>query len=293
MRETHKFINFLLFFSSLLTSLLIIFILFFLLSSGLKLFKSISLKEFFLNPVWNPTGYFKREYGLLPNLWGSFLVTFLALIIAIPVGIFSAIFVSEELKKISWLYNLIKGIIELFAAFPSVIIGFFGLVYLAPLIQNLFSLSSGLCVLNGGIILALMCLPTIISICEASLSQVPLIYKEAGYALGVSRFQTTLKIVLPAAKSGIIAGILLGFGRAIGETMAMLMVLGNSPIIAKSLFSPTRTLTTTIAIEMGETAKNTPHFFALFMLGVILFIISFIVNLIGNYIAQKRIKLVI
>ncbi len=293
MKETHKFINFLLFFSSLLTSLLIIFILFFLLSAGLKLFKSISPKEFFFHPVWNPTGYFKNEYGLLPNLWGSILVTFLALIIAIPVGIFSAIFLSEELKKISWLYNLVKGIIELFAAFPSVIIGFFGLVYLAPLIQNLFSLSSGLCVLNGGIILALMCLPTIISICEASISQVPLIYKEAGYALGVSRFQTTLKIVLPTAKSGIIAGILLGFGRAIGETMAMLMVLGNSPITAKSLFSPTRTLTTTIAIEMGETAKNTPHFFALFMLGVILFIISFIVNLIGNYFAQKRIKLII
>ena len=138
-----------------------------------------------------------------------------------------------------------------------------------------------------------MCLPTIISICEASISQVPLIYKEASYALGVSRFHTTLKVVLPAAKSGIIAGILLGFGRAIGETMAMLMVLGNSPIIAKSLFQPTRTLTTTIAIEMGETAKNTPHFFALFMLGVVLFVISFVVNLIGNYFAQKRIKVVI
>ncbi|MEO0087207.1 MAG: phosphate ABC transporter permease subunit PstC [candidate division WOR-3 bacterium] len=293
MRESHSFINFVLFLSALITSLLIIFILFFLLSSGLQLFKFISLKEFFFNPVWNPTGYFKSDYGLLPNLWGSFIVTFLALIIAVPFGILSAIFLSEELKKISWLYNLVKGIIELFAAFPSVIIGLFGLVYLAPLIQRIFSLPSGLCVLNGGIILALMCLPTIISICEASISQVPLIYKEASYALGVSRFHTTLKVVLPAAKSGIIAGILLGFGRAIGETMAMLMVLGNSPIIAKSLFQPTRTLTTTIAIEMGETAKNTPHFFALFMLGVVLFVISFVVNLIGNYFAQKRIKVVI
>lgn len=293
MKESHKIINLVLFLSALITSLLIIFILFFLLSSGLQLFRFISLKDFFLNPVWNPTGYFKSDYGLLPNLWGSFIVTFLALIIAVPFGILSAIFLSEELKKISWLYNFVKGIVELFAAFPSVIIGLFGLVYLAPLIQKIFSLPSGLCVLNGGIILALMCLPTIISICEASISQVPLTYKEASYALGVSRFQTTLKIVLPAAKSGIIAGILLGFGRAIGETMAMLMVLGNAPIIAKSLFQPSRTLTTTIAIEMGETAKNTPHFFALFMLGVVLFIISFIVNLIGNYFAQKRIKVMI
>lgn len=291
MKESHKFINFLLFFFSLLTSLLVVFILIFLLSSGVKLFKFISFKDFFLNPIWNPTGYFRNDYGLLPNLWGSFLVTFLALIIAIPFGISSAIFLSEELKKISWLYNLVKGIIELFAAFPSVIIGFFGLVYLAPLIQKIFSLSSGLCVLNGGIILALMCLPTIISICEASISAIPLIYKEASYALGVSRFHTTLKIVLPAAKSGIIAGILLGFGRAIGETMAVLMVIGNSPIIAKSLFSPTRTLTATIAIEMGETAKNTPHFFALFMLSIVLFIISFSVNLIGNYFGQRRPKL--
>jgi len=293
MKETHKLINFLLFSFSLITSLLVIFMLLFLLFYGSRLFKFISFKDFFFNPVWNPTGYFKSDYGLLPNLWGSLLVTSLALLIGIPFGIFSAIFLSEELKRIPWLYNLLKGIIELFAAFPSVIIGFFGLVYLAPLIQKIFSLRSGLCVLNGSLILALMSLPTIIAICEASLSQIPMIYKEASYALGVSRIQTALKIVLPAAKSGVIAGILLGFGRAIGETMAMLMVLGNSPIIAKSLFSPTRTLTTTIAIEMGETAKDTPHFFALFALGVVLFVISFIVNLIGYYFAQKRIKMVL
>ncbi len=270
------------------SSLVLVGILLLLAVYGLRTFGEVSFTDFLLGKVWNPDAYGEPQYGLIPNLWGTFLTTIIALFIALPTGILSALFLSERLK--GSLRMTIKTIIELFAGFPSVVIGFFGLALVAPLISRLFSVPSGLGVLNAGIILALMSLPTIITISDDALRIVPEAFREASYALGASKWQTSIKVVLPAAKSGIIAAGLLGFGRAVGETMAVLMVAGNAPIIARSLFDPTRTITSTIAIELGEVAQNTTHFFALFTLGLILFLISLVVNLLAESALKKERK---
>ncbi|MEO0100194.1 MAG: phosphate ABC transporter permease subunit PstC [candidate division WOR-3 bacterium] len=270
------------------SSLVLVGILLLLAVYGLRTFGEVKFTDFLFGKVWNPDAYGEPQYGLIPNLWGTFLTTIIALLIALPTGILSALFLSERLK--GSLRMTIKTIIELFAGFPSVVIGFFGLTLVAPLISRLFNVPSGLGVLNAGIILALMSLPTIITISDDALRIVPEAFREASYALGASKWQTSIKVVLPAAKSGIIAAGLLGFGRAVGETMAVLMVAGNAPIIARSLFDPTRTITSTIAIELGEVAQNTTHFFALFTLGLILFLISLVVNLLAESALKKERK---
>ncbi|MEO0101834.1 MAG: phosphate ABC transporter permease subunit PstC [candidate division WOR-3 bacterium] len=270
------------------SSLVLVGILLLLAVYGLRTFGEVKFTDFLFGKVWNPDAYGEPQYGLIPNLWGTFLTTIIALFIALPTGILSALFLSERLK--GSLRMTIKTIIELFAGFPSVVIGFFGLTLVAPLISRLFNVPSGLGVLNAGIILALMSLPTIITISDDALRIVPEAFREASYALGASKWQTSIKVVLPAAKSGIIAAGLLGFGRAVGETMAVLMVAGNAPIIARSLFDPTRTITSTIAIELGEVAQNTTHFFALFTLGLILFLISLVVNLLAESALKKERK---
>jgi len=242
--------------------------------------------DFLFGTVWNPDAYGQPQYGLMPNLWGTFLTTFLAFLIALPSGILSALFLSEAISG-RWRI-IIKTVVELFAGFPSVVIGFLGLTIVAPLISRLFNVPSGMGVLNASLILALMALPTIITISDDALRAVPATFREASYALGVSKWQTSVKVVLPAARFGVMAASLLGFGRAVGETMAVLMVAGNAPIIAKSLFDPTRTITTTIAIELGEVPSNTTHFFALFTLGLVLFLISLAVNFLSIIIQKKE-----
>lgn len=182
----------------------------------------------------------------------------------------------------------VKMVVELFAGFPSVVIGLFGLVVLAPLIARTFNLSSGLNLFTASIILAVMSLPTIISVSEDALRVVPHSYREAAYALGASPWTTAIKVILPAARSGILAAVMLGFGRAIGETMAVLMVAGNAPIIPRSLFDPVRTITTTLAIELGETAANSIHFFSLFALGFVLFVIALATNLIAESLIRRE-----
>lgn len=246
----------------------------------------LRVNDFLFGTSWNPDAYGQPRYGIIPLFLGSFLTTIIALIIAIPLGIASAIFIAERLK--GGLRITIKMLVELFAGFPSVVIGFFGLVVLAPFLARLFNIPSGLNVLNAGLLLGLMSLPTIISVSDDALRVVPHSYREAAYALGASPWTTAIRIILPAARSGILAAILLGFGRAIGETMAVLMVAGNAPLIPKSLFDPVRTITTTIAIELGESSFNSVHFFALFALGFILFLLALGTNLIAESLIKRE-----
>lgn len=248
--------------------------------------KRASLTGFLFGRVWNPDAYGEPSYGFVPLFLGSLLTTLIALVIAVPLGIASAVFVSERLR--GWLRVTVKTIVELFAGFPSVVLGFFGLIVLGPFIARLFGVSSGLNLLNAGFILGLMALPTIISVTDDALRVVPQSYREAAYALGATPLTTALRVVIPAAKSGILAAAMLGFGRAIGETMVVLMVAGNAPLIPRSLFDPVRTITSTIAIELGETPFNTTHFFALFALGFVLFLIALATNLVAESLIRRE-----
>jgi phosphate transport system permease protein len=217
---------------------------------------------------------------------GSFFTTLIALLLAVPLGIASAVFISERLK--GWLRVTVKTVVEFFAGFPSVVLGFFGLIVLGPFIARLFHASSGLNLLTAGLLLALMALPTIISVTDDALRVVPHSYREAAYALGATPLTTALRVVVPAARSGILAAAMLGFGRAIGETMVVLMVAGNAPLIPRSPFDPVRTITSTIAIELGETPFDTTHFFALFALGFVLFLIALATNLLAESLIRRE-----
>lgn len=248
--------------------------------------RPVTIWEFFLGKTWNPDAYGEPHYGIIPLLIGSLLTTIIALAIAVPAGIASAIFIAERLE--GWLQTTVKTVVELFAGFPSVVLGFFGLVVLGPLLARIAQVSSGLGLLTAGIVLGTMALPTVITVSDDAIRIVPHSYREAAYALGASRFTTAIRIVLPAARSGILAATMLGFGRAIGETMAVLMVAGNAPLIPKSLFDPVRTITSTIAIELGETAFNTIHFFSLFALGFVLFLIALATNLLAELLIQRE-----
>ena len=272
--------------NAVLSAVVLLGILAFLLLYGVRTFRDTSVLRFLTGTVWNPDAYGEPSYGLIPLLLGSFVTTAIALIIAIPLGIASAIFISERLK--GWVRVTAKTLVELFAGFPSVVLGFFGLVVLAPLIAHILHVPSGLNSLNAGLLLGLMSLPTIISVSDDALRVVPGSYREAAYALGATPWTTALRVVLPAARSGILAAVMLGFGRAIGETMVVLMVAGNAPLIPKNLSEPVRTITSTIAIELGESSFNTTHFYALFALGFVLFIIALGTNLIAESLIRRE-----
>lgn len=273
-------------FNALLAAAVLLGILGFLLVYGLRTFAGTPVLGFLFGGRWNPDAYGEPTYGLIPLLAGSFFTTLIALAIGIPVGIAGAVFIAERLK--GRFRVVVKTVVELFAGFPSVVLGFFGLVVVAPFIARLFNVSSGLGLLNAGFILAMMSLPTIISVSDDALRVVPQSYREAAYALGATPWTTAIRVVLPAAKSGILAAVMLGFGRAVGETMAVLMVAGNAPIIPKSLFDPVQTVTSTIAIELGEVAFHSTHFYALFALGLVLFIIALATNLIAESMVRRE-----
>jgi len=272
--------------NAVFSAVVLLGILAFLLLYGVRTFSSTPLLKFLSGTVWNPDAYGEPSYGLLPLLLGSFASTAIALIIAIPLGIASAVFISERLK--GWVRVTVKTLVELFAGFPSVVLGFFGLVVLAPLIARIFNVPSGLNLLNAGLLLSVMSLPTIISVSDDALRVVPHSYREAAYALGATPWTTAIRIVLPAARSGILAAVMLGFGRAVGETMAVLMVAGNAALIPKSLFDPIRTITSTIAIELGESAFGDTHFYSLFALGFVLFLLALATNLIAESLIRRE-----
>jgi phosphate transport system permease protein len=239
----------------------------------------------FLKKTWDPTSPVKAEYGMLSMVMSTLLVTVGALALAVPIGLGVAAYLSDVAH---WrVREIVKPIVEMLAAIPSVVIGFLGIVLFGPAIAKIFHVSNGLNALNGSILLAVMSLPTIISISEDSLDAVPKAYGEASLALGASRWQTLVRVKLPAALSGIIAACMLGMGRAIGETMTVLMATGNARSFPHGFLSAVRTMTANIAIELGEVPYYTTHYYALFAIGLTLFVMTFIVNLIADIILHK------
>lgn len=256
-----------------------------LLFTAVPAFKEISLTEFFGNPTWDPTSPEKAEYGLLSMIVSTLMCTVGALFIAIPIGLGVAAYLSDVAH---WrVREIVKPIIEILAGIPSVVVGFLGIVLFGPIIAKIFHTGSGLNAVNGSFLLAIMALPTIISISEDSLNAVPPAYPEASLALGASRWQTLVRVKIPAALSGIIASFMLGMGRAIGETMTVLMVTGNARSFPHGFLDSVRTMTANIAIELGEVPYFTTHYYALFAIGLVLFLMTFIVNLIADVILNK------
>jgi len=253
---------------------------FFIFGEGLPLIWKIGPKSFLLGERWVPS---QGEFGILPMIVGSFWVTFGALLLGIPLGLACAIFLCEWTPP--WAGMILRSAIQVLAGIPSVVYGFWGLVVLVPLIRNFLG-GPGLSILSGSLILSIMILPTIISISEDSLKALPPNYKAGAFALGATHWQTIWRVLIPAARSGIVASIILGMGRALGETMAMIMILGNAVKMPSSILDSARTLTTNIGIEMGYASGD--HRQALFAAGVILFLIIMILNTLAIVLSRRR-----
>jgi phosphate transport system permease protein len=270
--------------SGLLVIVFVFLIFLFLLKDSLSLFGVHSLGSFLFGRNWLPISE-PPKFGIMPLFLGSLYVTVVAIIISVPLGVGSAMFIAEVAPKS--LKHVLKSLVEILASIPSVVLGFIGIIWLGPFLRNTFYLSTGMCGLTGSLLLAFMALPTIISISEDALISVPKSFREAAIGLGATRWQTLWRIILPAASSGIIAAVMLGIGRVIGETMVVMMVTGNAPIIPTSILQPLRTLTATIAGEMGETVRGSEHYFALFAVGLVLFIITFAINLFADIYSHR------
>lgn len=254
----------------------VVLILFFLLREGAPILLETSPDNFF-GVRWYPTF---DLFGTVPLLLGSVLVTVTAVAIALPLGLATTVFVREVAPR--WAREILKPLIEVLAGIPSVVLGFLGMTLIAPIVRETLGVPTGLTAFTGALILAYMALPTIISVAEDALDAVPKSYRDAALAMGATRWQTVWRVVVPAARSGIITAVMLGLGRAIGETMAVMMVTGNAarlPLTLDSLFRPVRTMTATVAAEMGEVAQGSPHYHALFGLGIVLFLVTFAINL--------------
>lgn len=246
----------------------------------------IAFKEFFGGEEWYPTSQPTAQFGVKPLVLGTLWVSFGAILIALPLGLAAAVYMSEIANNN--VRRVMKPLIELLAGIPSVVYGFFGLVIIVPLIQKTFNLPVGETGLAGSIILGIMALPTIITISEDAMRNTPRAMKEASLALGASKWQTIYKIVIPYSISGISAAAILGIGRAIGETMAVLMVTGNAAVIPHSILEPMRTIPATIAAELGEAPDGGLHYKALFALGCILFVITLIINLTVEFVTNRK-----
>jgi len=248
--------------------------------------KNITLKDFLTGNEWFPTAQPAAQMGVKPLILGTLWVSLIAILLALPLGLGAAIYLSEIADD--KVRNILKPLIELLAGIPSVVYGFFGLVIIVPLIQTTFNLPVGETGLAGSIILGIMALPTIITISEDAMRNTPRAMKEASLALGASKWQTIYKVIIPHSISGITAGAILGIGRAIGETMAVLMVTGNAAVIPHTILEPVRTIPATIAAELGEAPDGGLHFKALFALGCILFLITLVINLLVEFISARN-----
>jgi phosphate transport system permease protein len=266
----------LIFLSGIASIVFVALIFIFLLREGISVFKSTSLGAFLGGKFWYPISD-PPKLGILPLIMGSLLVTLGAIAMAVPLGIAAAFYIAEVAP--SRLRNILKSFVEILSAIPSVVLGFLGITILVPFLKRFLDLPTGLTAFAGSIMLAFMAMPTIISISEDAINAVPREYKEGAIALGATHWQTLHRVIIHGALPGIIAAAMLGIGRVFGETMAVMMVTGNAGVIPHSLFEPVRTLTATIAAEMGEAAKGSPHYYALFAIGIVLFVISFLINL--------------
>jgi phosphate transport system permease protein len=265
----------------------VLMIFYFLLSSGLPALTEAPPESLF-GTIWYPIeGY----YGIWPLVGGSILVTVGAALVAIPIGILTAIFIAEVASRS--VREFLKPFVEILAGIPSVVLGFIGILVLVPFVRTALDLPTGLTAFTGSILLGLIAVPTIVSVAEDALDAVPRSYRDAALALGVTRWQTIWHVTLPAARSGVLTAVMLGVGRAVGETMAVMMVTGNAPIMPtglSSLFLPTRTMTATIAAEMGEVATGSTHYHVLFFIGIILFLITLVVNITAASIVFRQRK---
>jgi len=256
-----------------------------LLYTAVPAFKEIPFSEFLLKRNWDPTSPEKADYGILSMIVSTLMVTGGALLLAVPIGIGVAAYLSDVAH---WrVREIVKPVVEVLAAIPSVVVGFLGIVLFGPAMAKIFHTGNGLNAVNGSVLLAIMSLPTIISISEDSLNAVPSAYSEASLALGASHWQTLFRVKVPAALSGIIAACMLGMGRAIGETMTVLMATGNARSFPHSFLSSVRTMTANIAIELGEVPYYTTHYYALFAIGLVLFVMTFLVNMAADIILHK------
>jgi len=272
--------------SGLFAVVFVVLIFLFLLREGLSLFGSQGVFTFLLGKNWYPIST-PPQFGVLPLILGSLLVTLGAAVISVPIGIAAALFIAEIAPP--RLKEIMKIGIELLAAIPSVVIGFIGMITLGPWMKAIFNLPTGLTALTGSITLAFMAMPTIVSIAEDAITAVPRQYREAAIAMGATRWQTTWRIIARAARPGMLAAVMLGLGRVIGETMAVMMVTGNAALIPRSILQPVRTLTATIAAEMGESVQGGSHYAALFAIGIVLFIITFLINGVADlYLHRSR-----
>ncbi|HMT34387.1 MAG TPA: phosphate ABC transporter permease subunit PstC [Chitinophagaceae bacterium] len=267
--------------TGILTIVLLAGIFFMLFANSLLFFLEVSPIDFFTGSQWDP----ETNYSILPLLLSTSLVALGSMLIAVPLGVLTAAFLSEFAPKKMQL--ILKPMIEMLAAIPSVAIGFLGIVLVGPALANAFGIQNGLNALNGSILLAIMALPTIVTVSEDAINAVPKSHREASYALGANKWETLFKVTLPAAMPGLIAAVMLGLGRALGETMTVLMATGNAAAIPKGFLDSVRTITATIAIEMGEVPYQTTHYFALFAIAALLILITFIVNLLGEYFANR------
>jgi phosphate transport system permease protein len=262
-------------------------IFYFLISQGLPALKMIDLTSL-TSTRWYPIeGYF----GILPLISGSIIVTVGATLIAVPFGIGTALFIAEIAPR--WAREFLKPFVEILAGLPSVVLGFLGIVVLSPLLRNMLNLPTGLSAFTGSLLLGAIAIPTIVSVAEDALDAVPKEYRDAALALGATKWQTIWTVTLPAARSGVLTAIMLGIARSIGETMTVMMVTGNAPVLANNLsvfFSPVRTMTATIAAEMGEVAYGSAHYHVLFLVGIILFVISLIVNITASAVVFSQTK---
>jgi phosphate transport system permease protein len=258
----------------------------FLMREGVPAFFEVRVSNLF-GTRWYPTF---DLFGTLPLILGSLLVTATAIAMALPLGVATAVFVREVAPD--WTREILKPMIEVLAGIPSVVLGFFGMTLVAPFIRGALGTPTGLTAFTGALILAYMALPTIISVAEDALDAVPKSYRDGARAMGATEWQTIWRVVVPAARSGIVTAVMLGLGRAIGETMAVMLVTGNAarmPITLDSLFRPARTMTATVAAEMGEVAQGSVHYHVLFGIGLILFVLTFVINLTAAMtVFQKR-----
>ena len=273
-------------FSSLLFLVGITIILF---KEGLPIFKEVGLFEFVFGKNWYPT-YDPPDFGILPLILGSLWVTLGAMLICVPLGVGSALYLNELAGRKQ--KAILKPLIEILAGIPSIVYGFFGMVVVAPFLQKLLNLPVGLTAFTGSLILGIMAVPTVCSLAEDALSFVPKSFREASFALGANRLETLIRVVIPAAGSGISTAVVLGMSRAVGETMTVLMVTGGAAVIPHSWFQPVRPMTSTIAAEMGEAVMGGSHYHALFAIGLILFLITLVFNIVAELISRKfRLKL--
>ncbi len=285
-KTKEKIIKYILLFFALSSIFFLTGIVIVLFREGLPIFNKIGIIDFIFGKEWYPT-YDPSSYGILSLIMGSLLVTFGAMVFSVPIGLASSVFISYILPK--KLKTFVKPTIELLAGIPSVIYGLFGMKILGPFLKNVFGLPTGLTALTASIMLGIMALPTIISLSEDAITSIPKRYRDASLALGGTRWETISKVILPTASSGIVTAVILGMGRAIGETMTVLMVAGGAAAMPSSFLKPVRPMTATIAAEMGEAPVGSEHYQALFGIAIILFIITLSFNILAD-LASRRFK---